>query len=39
VPPLSPGTDEEKLRQKQAAVRKQLRQELEQRYRGVKAQG
>jgi len=39
VPPLRPGTEEERLRQRQAAVRKQLRQELEQRYQSVKAQG
>ena len=39
VPPLVPSTPEEVRRHQQAAVRKQLRQELEQRYQGVKAQG
>ncbi|WKB51381.1 acyl-CoA thioesterase [Eleftheria terrae] len=37
VPPLSPSTAEEVRRSEAAKVRKQLRQELEQRYQGLKA--
>jgi acyl-CoA hydrolase len=39
VPPLAPSTEEELRRQQQAGVRKQLRQELEQRSRSMKTQG
>ncbi|WP_047197042.1 acyl-CoA thioesterase [Caldimonas brevitalea] len=39
VPPLQPTTPDEKRRNEAARVRKQLRQELEQRYQGIRSQG
>lgn len=39
VPPLRPFTADEKRRFEQAKVRKQLRQEQEARYQGIKAEG
>ncbi|MCW7540034.1 acyl-CoA thioesterase [Aquabacterium sp. A7-Y] len=37
VPALTPTTPDERRRQEAAKVRKQLRQELEQRYQGIRA--
>jgi acyl-CoA hydrolase len=39
VPPLSPQTSEDKRRYVQAQQRRQIRQELEKRYREIREDG